>query len=96
VTGDSGDPHALACALLILFGVAVSGCNGIYIPPSHAISADIAALRYSGSAWASARAGTVGETVNMRGVRRDRSSLDGDAAIVVRRFSSYRNVAANL
>jgi transcriptional regulator with XRE-family HTH domain len=40
-----------------------------------------ACLAGSRGGWASAHAGTAGETVNMRGVRRDRFSLAGDAPI---------------
>jgi hypothetical protein len=40
----------LASALLVLIGVAMTGCSDPYTQPSRAISADIAASRAGGSA----------------------------------------------
>jgi hypothetical protein len=37
-------------ALLVVVGVAIGACNGIYTPPARGISADIAASGASGSA----------------------------------------------
>jgi hypothetical protein len=40
----------LASTLLIFVGVTIGGCGDVYTPPSHAVSADIAASRVGSSA----------------------------------------------